>query len=1084
MLIFILLTCILPMGTVAAAEIDTTLVTETASYATFETDTGLMRIPAVDLPNGAGGVDVYEVDLKLTDTNPVTFELADFALVQEPAAGAHAVYDPAAQTLNLPGVYVPGASGTQVFQVSLVLLPDTNPLQLTLADFKKLPYFPGIALLTPTAVDSMKLAWLPVTQSDTPEAEIVYEIHLGQTPRFVPEGDTLYAALTGKTQYELTGLTADTAYSILIVAKDEAGNRSLERDYRSAKTMTKPAVLRADTPLENAAALNLGEPVINGAEYVFQNAETASPPQTGSILAGNDGAYLRRIDSVKITGSGLVAQTSDASLSDAVEQAEISTSVLLFDVDQAAASPRLRTSAQSGKRRIDGSRHSAVTWENGLLRAEKISHAVEEAQYSQSPGEAPGAYAVRIANRQGEVTQSMELQAAVSFKPELITEAVWDASLLGGINIQRAQIKARGTLTLDANAAYNFSAAGRFEKEIPFPFFTAVYYAYYVIPVVPPIPVYQKITFTLDAVISAEAFSEIQARADTHASAFIEFGVVYDPVTRRWRPVHDQGLEHALTATLTVKGGVQAQVRLIPNIEVKFYEILAANLSAEPFVNGDIQAESITNADLLAGSVLAATQMTAFDFSLGLECFVSADLDILVRDISLLDKTRICSTPAYPLFDLPVLTLAGDRDSANVGETVRLTANVQDGTRNPFNRASVRWDVFPDNGGLSFDPANPLVADFSPTIAGEYVVFFSGHGALGELGRRFAQVSILALASDAPANLFAAVGNGQVTLSWDAVPGATSYNIYWIHEGAGEQIIGPVDSNGYTHTGLSNGVLYTYRVTAITGEAESPPSEPVSAMPTEADPLESSMVWIPGGTFRMGDIQGLGDSNEQPVHSVTVTGFFMGVYEVTNAEYVTFLNSVNRRGTAEEPWFDTKTEDSDSRIIGTTGAFQVEAGYENHPVVEVSWYGATAYTEWLSARTGNAYRLPTEAEWEYAARAGTETAYWWGNEIGTDNANCYSSFCGDSFSRTAPVGSFSASPFGLYDMAGNVWEWTCSEYVSSYSGAEELCKNDANRYVPRGGGWLFSAYYLRSAIRDGLSSDSRNSSDGFRVVFR
>jgi formylglycine-generating enzyme required for sulfatase activity len=221
--------------------------------------------------------------------------------------------------------------------------------------------------------------------------------------------------------------------------------------------------------------------------------------------------------------------------------------------------------------------------------------------------------------------------------------------------------------------------------------------------------------------------------------------------------------------------------------------------------------------------------------------------------------------------------------------------------------------------------------------------------------------------------------------------------------------------------------------------------------------LGPEMVWIPAGTFRMGDIQGGGDSDEQPVHEVSVERFSMGRYEVSNAEFVHFLNTVKRRGTEEKPWFETQAEDVDSHIIGSPGNFKVKTGYENHPMIEVSWYGATAYAEWLSQQTGHQYRLPTEAEWEYAARAGTETKYWWGNKVGSNKANCDS--CGSQWDdkQTAPVGSFAANPYGLYDTAGNVWEWTCSEYESSYNGKEEYCVSDAGRLSFRGGAWSSDA---------------------------
>jgi len=260
------------------------------------------------------------------------------------------------------------------------------------------------------------------------------------------------------------------------------------------------------------------------------------------------------------------------------------------------------------------------------------------------------------------------------------------------------------------------------------------------------------------------------------------------------------------------------------------------------------------------------------------------------------------------------------------------------------------------------------------------------------------------------------------------------------------------------------------------------------------------MVWIPAGSFRMGDIQGGGDSDEQPVHDVSVGRFAMGKYEVTNTEFVRFLNAVNRRGSKNKPWFETKAEDSDSHITGSTGNFRVESGYETHPVREVSWYGAVAYAEWLSQQTGQQYRLPTEAEWEYAARAGTETARYWGND--PDKACGYANVhdntskkengyswthhnCTDGYAQTAPVGQFKPNKFGLYDMLGNLWEWTCSQYESKYSGKEQRCAknvNENNRLSLRGGSWDNGATRLRSANRVDRRPTVRNGVVGLRLA--
>jgi len=213
------------------------------------------------------------------------------------------------------------------------------------------------------------------------------------------------------------------------------------------------------------------------------------------------------------------------------------------------------------------------------------------------------------------------------------------------------------------------------------------------------------------------------------------------------------------------------------------------------------------------------------------------------------------------------------------------------------------------------------------------------------------------------------------------------------------------------------------------------------------------MVWIPAGSFRMGDIQGGGDSDEKPVHEVWVDGFAMGMYEVTFDEYDKFAEATGREKPNDRGW-----------------------GRGSRPVINVSWEDTTAYAEWLSDQTGKQYRLPTEAEWEYAARAGTDTKYWWGNEIDETKANY-----GYKLGRTSPVGSFEANHFGLYDTAGNVWEWTCSEYEKPYQGKEKQCVTTASSLSLRGGSWTSLAWCVRSAFRYWNTPPYRYGLSGFRV---
>jgi formylglycine-generating enzyme required for sulfatase activity len=218
------------------------------------------------------------------------------------------------------------------------------------------------------------------------------------------------------------------------------------------------------------------------------------------------------------------------------------------------------------------------------------------------------------------------------------------------------------------------------------------------------------------------------------------------------------------------------------------------------------------------------------------------------------------------------------------------------------------------------------------------------------------------------------------------------------------------------------------------------------------------MVQLPAGTFQMGDIQG--NDDEKPVHEVSVARFAMGRYEVTFAEYDKFAEATGRKNPPDENW-----------------------GRGNLPVINISWHDAVAYAEWLSKQTGQDYRLPTEAQWEYAARAGTETTYWWGNNI-SNQASCKQ--CGN-FKSTVSVGSFGANPFKLYDTVGNVWEWTCSEYEKSYSGKESqnISPNEGNdsiEIVIRGGSWFDGRWRVRAAIRSKLKPNIRLKTVGFRLV--
>ena len=211
----------------------------------------------------------------------------------------------------------------------------------------------------------------------------------------------------------------------------------------------------------------------------------------------------------------------------------------------------------------------------------------------------------------------------------------------------------------------------------------------------------------------------------------------------------------------------------------------------------------------------------------------------------------------------------------------------------------------------------------------------------------------------------------------------------------------------------------------------------------------------------------------KPVHHVTIPrAIALGKYEVTFAQWDTCAA-------------DGGCNDYQSSDMRWGRSSDKGWGRGSRPVINVSWNDAQAYVSWLSRKTGKTYRLPSEAEWEYAARAGTTTRYWWGDDSGHDNANCRG--CRSrSDNQTAPVGSFSANPFGLYDVHGNVWEWVedCVNY--SYADAPTdgrawVSGNCSVRSI-RGGSWNSYTGVIRAANRGSMGPGVRDHSLGFRVA--
>ncbi|NMJ42304.1 formylglycine-generating enzyme family protein [Roseomonas sp. JC162] len=275
------------------------------------------------------------------------------------------------------------------------------------------------------------------------------------------------------------------------------------------------------------------------------------------------------------------------------------------------------------------------------------------------------------------------------------------------------------------------------------------------------------------------------------------------------------------------------------------------------------------------------------------------------------------------------------------------------------------------------------------------------------------------------------------------------------------------------------------------------------------------MVMLPRGTFTMGVPAGEEERETVPVDvrgrsspqtRVTIApGLAMAARPVTRGEFAAFVAATGY-APGSSCWAFSNNGSS-YEYLERAGLNWRDPGFsqaDNHPVVCVSWEDANAYAEWLSRRTGHVYRLPSEAEWEYAARAGTTGARFWGDAnsqacqfanvadltlasaLNLDRRPQFSFRCNDGFVYTAPVGSFRPNPFGLYDMLGNVWQWTMDCLNPDLSGQSSdgatRTTGDCATRMMRGGSWSHLPWYVRAGNRARGHATDRFNFAGFRLV--
>jgi len=260
------------------------------------------------------------------------------------------------------------------------------------------------------------------------------------------------------------------------------------------------------------------------------------------------------------------------------------------------------------------------------------------------------------------------------------------------------------------------------------------------------------------------------------------------------------------------------------------------------------------------------------------------------------------------------------------------------------------------------------------------------------------------------------------------------------------------------------------------------------------------LVFVKGGTFIIGNDSCKFDGNffytENLKDTLFVNDYYIGKYEITNYQFCVFLNEIgNQMDSSGNPWIEINKKYNSKRNIYKKydNIYGVKTKYQNYPVGWVSWYGADAYCKWLSSKTGKKYRLPTEAEWEYAARSGgKDYLYSWGNETNGNKIEgniadiCYDKTIlniKDGYKYQAPIGSFAPNEIGIYDMTGNVNEW-CNDWFLLLKCSSSMEQDGLIRFgkVIKGGDFSSPMYRAKCSIKEVDMLSKRGERTGFRIV--
>ncbi len=854
----------------------------------------------------------------------------------------------------------------------------------------------------------------------------------------------------------VSGLTPGQRYYFAIKAQDEVPNTSGVSNSpwaaaSAANTTFVPLVLSSspgvptvipDTTevLPETTTQHLSEISGDGAVFTFtQSTADLEALTTGDVMVGDattDAPYgfLRQVTAVSSVGGQVIVTTEAATLEDAIESGEAHVRQVLGPAQ-----------IQSGFQAQGVTLAAASQAQNSVY----FEYTLEDVVLYDDDGDPD--------TEDDQLTADGSIRLEPSFDFSLMVED-WELEELSFTT------SAEETAEIEVSSEIDLANVKK-EKEIARHTFSPTTV------MVGPVPVVIVPVLTVSVGVDGSVHVGISTKVTQEA--LLKAGLQY--ADDAWSPVADFSNEFhysppTLSAGLDLKGYAGAQLSLLlygttgPYAELNAYLTLEADLADDPWweLYGGLEMPVGVEVEVMS-HLVAGYETTVIDYKLPLAQAQSNTLPNLPANPSPEDKTIVGD------LDVDLSWKGGDLDGDSVTYDVYFEAG--DSTPDVL--------VSNDQADLAYDPGTLLPStdyywrivaqdEHGATTAGPVWTFTTGSGATCSID--------LTLQSPQVSDLTVTI-SGTVSSSCSTI---TRLNWQWGDGVGGDQWF-PA-----SHTYALSGT-YPITVTAYNDLGDTEVANTTAYVGTTS----GEMVTVPAGAFQMGCDDGNPNencySNEQPLHIVYLDAYAIDEHEVTNGQYVEFLNVMGNQSEGGDTWLDA--DSSDVRIHESGGVWQADAGYEDHPVVEVTWYGARAYCQWQGKR------LPTEAEWEKAARGDSDTRmYPWGN----DDPDClrlnyYDSTEGHCVGDTAPVGSYpsGASPYGALDMAGNVAEWVNDWYQSGYYSTYPVGGWPSNPTGPpsdtykgvRGGGGNTPWYYVRVAARSHswTPSDSHGRL-GFRCV--